>query len=116
MLALEDSDEDRLYLGKGLPHEWVTSGKTIGIERTPTRWGRVTFQIAAQPAAKRVHATVELERPGSPKQLHVKLRTGTRLQKVTVNGRPAKVGGPHKDTAIFETGHGKHFEVMAEYL
>jgi hypothetical protein len=116
MLALEDSDEDRLYLGKGLPHTWVTSGKPVGIERAPTRWGRVTFQIAAQPGAKRVRATVELERPGSPKQLHVKLRTGSRLQKVTVNGQPAKVGGPHNDTAIFETGRQKHFEVIGEYL
>ncbi len=116
MLALEASDEDRLYLGKGLPHEWVTSGNPIGIERAPTRWGRVTFHMAAQPAAKRVRATVELERPGSPKQLYVKLRTGTRLRNVTVNGRPAKLGGAHNDTAIFETGEGKHFEVVGEYL
>jgi hypothetical protein len=115
MLALEDSDEDRLYLGKGLPHAWVTSGKPIGIDRAPTRWGRVTFHIAAQPSAKRVRATVELERPGSPRQLHVKLRIGSRLRNVTVNGRPAKLGGMHNDTAIFETGHEKHFEVSGEY-
>jgi hypothetical protein len=116
MLALEDSDKDRLYLGKGLPHAWVTSGKPIGIEGAPTRWGRVTFHMAAQPGAKRVRATVELERPGSPKQLNVKLRTGTRLRNVAVNGRPAKMGGPHKDMAIFDTGHEKHFEVVGEYL
>jgi hypothetical protein len=116
MLALEDSDEDRLYLGKGLPHTWVTSGKPMRIECAPTRWGRVTFQLVARPAQKCVHATVELERPGSPKQLHVKLRTRSRLRNVTVNGRPAELGGPHNDTAIFETGHEKHFEVAGEYL
>jgi hypothetical protein len=115
MLALEDSDEDRLYLGKGLPHAWVSSGKPISIKGAPTRWGRVTFHIAAQPSANRVRATVELERPGSPKQLQVKLRTGHRLRNVTVNGRPAKLGGAHNDTAIFETGHEKHFEVIGEY-
>ncbi|HEY7352540.1 MAG TPA: hypothetical protein VH596_07200 [Terriglobales bacterium] len=27
MLVLEDSDKDRLYFGKELPREWVTSGK-----------------------------------------------------------------------------------------
>jgi hypothetical protein len=39
MLVLEDSDEERLYFAKGLPREWVASGKEIKIERAPTRWG-----------------------------------------------------------------------------
>ena len=37
MLVLENSDEDRLYLAKGLPHAWVESGKEIGIVQAPTR-------------------------------------------------------------------------------
>ena len=43
MLVLEDSDEDRIYFGKGLPRNWVASGKEISIEQAPTRWGRVSF-------------------------------------------------------------------------
>jgi transcriptional regulator len=45
MLALEDSDAERLYLGKGLPSAWVMSGKKISIERAPTRWGRINFAV-----------------------------------------------------------------------
>ena len=49
MLVLEDSDEERLYLGKGVPREWVGSGKEIRIEKAPTRWGRVNFTMLADP-------------------------------------------------------------------
>src|SRR5947199_2580851 len=58
MLVIEDSDEDRLYFGKGLPRDWVGSGKTVKIDQAPTRWGRVNFSLAAKPSTKSVVATV----------------------------------------------------------
>src|ERR1041385_7537099 len=64
MLVLEDSDEDRLYFAKGLPREWVISGKEIKIERSPTRWGRVTMSMIADLSSKNIKATLELERLG----------------------------------------------------
>jgi len=116
MLALEDSDEDRLYLGKGLPREWVASGNEIRIDQAPTRWGRVNFQLAAKPAAKTVVSTVELARPGAPRELHVKLRMPLQnaVRSATVNGRPAALGGLHNDTVIVTTGTERHFEVVGQ--
>lgn len=117
MLVLEDSDEDRLYLGKGLPSAWVVSGKEIRIERAATRWGSVNFSMTGDPSAKRVKATVELAGPRAPRELQVKFRLPAKstLQSVTVNGSPAKIGGPHRDTAIFDTGHAKRFALVAEF-
>jgi len=106
MLVLEDSDEDRLYFGKGLPKEWVASGKEISIEQAPTRWGRVSFRL------KGSTATVELARAGSPKELHVKLRHRQPIKTVTVNGRPATLRG---DTAVFPSGSEKHFEIVGGF-
>ncbi|HLK69963.1 MAG TPA: hypothetical protein VKU19_41325 [Bryobacteraceae bacterium] len=116
MLALEDSDEDRLYFGKGLPREWVASGKTIRIDQAPTRWGRVNFKLAAQPSTKSVSATVELARSPSPKEVHVKLRMPSQsaVKSATVNGRPATLGGVHGDTVVFEPGNTKHFEIVGQ--
>jgi hypothetical protein len=57
MLVLEDSDEDRLYLGKGLPRDWVASEKRSRLARRPQRWGRINFSL--QTAANRVAAKVE---------------------------------------------------------
>jgi hypothetical protein len=117
MLALEDSDEDRLYLAKGLPREWTVSGEPIGIEGAPTRWGRVNFKMAAKPAAKSISATVELARAGEPKEVHLKMRlpAGNTLQSATVNGKPVTIGGPHRDMVIVSTAGARRFEVTGLY-
>jgi hypothetical protein len=118
MLVLEDSDEDRLYLAKGVPRDWVASGKPIRIEQAPTRWGRVNFELQAKPAAKTIAATVELSRAGSPRELHVKLRLPLeqKLQSTTVNGQPASLGGPHSDTVIIQTRGRSRFEVTGRVV
>ncbi|HXW56022.1 MAG TPA: hypothetical protein VEJ67_09755 [Candidatus Cybelea sp.] len=117
MLVLEDSDEDRLYFGKGLPRDWTLSGKEIRIDQAPTRWGRVNFRMSGDRDARRASARVELARTGSPRQLEVKFRPPKplSLQRVTVNGEPAKVGGARSDTAIFGAGTSRHFDLTAEF-
>src|SRR5690348_6780721 len=118
LLVLEDSDEDRLYFGKGLPRDWVISGEEIRIEQAPTRWGRVNFNIRADTAAKLVRANVLLSNPGSPKELHVKFRLPKEnaLQSITANGQPAKIGGAHNDVAIFPATHKQRFEIIAHFV
>ena len=113
MLVLEDSDEEILYLAKGLPREWVDSGKPISIEQAPTRWGRVSFSLVAKPKVRTVIGQVDLTGTSAPKQIHFKLRLPTQmhLQGVRVNGEPASLGGAHNDTVVISTGSKKHFEV-----
>ncbi len=110
MLVLEDSDDDRLHFGKGLPREWVASGKEIRIEQAPTRWGRVNFSLSG------TGARVELAKAGAPRELHVKFRlpVANRLQSATVNGVPARIGGLHNDTVIIETGSRRSFVVAVK--
>jgi hypothetical protein len=114
MMVLEDSDEDRLYLGKGLPRDWVASGKEIKIDQASTRWGRVTFSLLTDLSANKVVAKVDLTRPGEPREIHVGLRLPAKntIRSVSVNGRNAGLGGPHNDTVIIQTGNEKVFEVV----
>ena len=116
MLVLEDSDAERLYFAKGVPREWVISGRPVRIQQAPTRWGRVSMNLAAAPASKSVVASVELARPGAPKEINVKLRVSkqNRLRSVTVNGRAAQLSGKHADTVIVSTGDEKYFEVVGQ--
>jgi hypothetical protein len=115
MLVLEDSDEDILYFAKGIPRDWVASGKEIRIDQAPTRWGRVSLKMRA--SAKTVTANVELAQPGSPKEIHVKLRLPVQnaLQGITVNGAPARLAGRHNDTVIIRTGNEKQFEIVGQW-
>lgn len=116
MLVLEDSDQERLYFGKGLPRNWVGSGKEIRIDQAPTRWGRVNYRLLTDISAKKATARVELARPGEPKEIQVKLRLPSEnvLQSVTVNGAPTTLGGPQKDTVIIQTGSAKVFDVVGQ--
>ncbi len=115
MLVLEDSDEERLYFGKAIPRRWVGSGQPITIEQAPTRWGRVDFTMSA--ASDRVTAQVTLARPGAPAEIQVKLRApkATPLRGVTVNGRPATLTGPQRDTVSIHTGGEQRFEVVGRF-
>jgi hypothetical protein len=117
MLVLEDSDADILYFAKGIPRAWLASGKPIRIEQAPTRWGRVSLELRANPSAKRVTGSIGLAERGKPEQLQLKLRLPLQnsLRQVTVNGQPAKLGGSRNDTAIIFTGKDKHFELNAQY-
>lgn len=114
MLVLEDSDEDRLHLAKGVPRQWVASGKKIGIEHAPTRWGRVSFSLQAQPASNTVVGHVELSGTKAPGEVHFKVRlpSGSSLRNVTVNGQPASLSGVHGDTIVLQTKGGKRFEIV----
>jgi hypothetical protein len=116
MLVLEDSDEDILYLAKGLPRQWVGSGKPIQIEQAPTRWGRVSFHLAAKPESKTVVGYAELTGSNVPKELHFKLRLPAEMavQSVAVNGKPASFAGIHNDTVVITTSGEKKFEVVAK--
>jgi len=116
MLVLEDSDEDRLYVGRGLPRTWLASGKKIEIEQAPTRWGRVNFSMIAE-NENRVTAVVELQEATRPKELHVRFRLPRQnaLKTVTVNGRAAAIGGTQKDTVIISTGKEARFNVVGEF-
>ena len=116
MLVLEDSDEDRLHLAKGVPRQWVASGRRIGIEQAPTRWGRVSFTLQTKLETGAVAGQVEFAGAKAPSEVNFKLRlpVESKLRNVTVNGRPAKLGGPHGDTVIIATGGEKKFEIVAE--
>jgi hypothetical protein len=104
-------------LGKGLPREWVASGKEIRIAEAPTRFGRVSFAMAADRAAKKVNAKIDLGRAGGVKEIHLKLRmpAANAVQRVTVNGRAVELSGGSRDTVIFPTGGESRFEVLGEF-
>lgn len=116
MLVLENSDEDVLYLAKGLPREWIGSGKLIQIQNAPTRWGRVSFSLVTKNDNKSVVANVELTGSVTPKEVHFKLRLPAQIaiQQVTVNGKSARMGGVHGDTVVIVTGNKHQFEIVGQ--
>jgi hypothetical protein len=118
MLVLEDSDEDRLYLGRGIPRSWIASGKEISIKEAPTRWGGVNVSLITKPEKKTLSALVEFTKAGVPNEFQLTLRVPerTRLQHVTVNGRSAELVGPRHETVVVKGETQKHFEINAQFI
>lgn len=114
MLVFEDSDEERLHIARGVPREWLASGQEIRMERAPTRWGRVSFRMRMDPAARTVTANIELSSDSAPREVHVKFRLpgSNRLGNVTVNGKAGTIGGSHGDTVIVPTQGLQSFELV----
>jgi hypothetical protein len=118
MLVLEDSDDDKVYLAKGLPRDWVASGKEIRIDGAPTRWGRVGFRMMANPSTKTITANVELAGSSTAKEVHLKLRLPAQnvLGTATVNGSPGKIEGRRSDTVVVRTEGVKKFEIVGRWV
>jgi hypothetical protein len=116
MLVLEDSDVDRLYLARGVPREWVVSGKEIGVEGVPTRWGKVSFSLVTKPSSQSIVGCVELSGARKPQEVYFKLRLPAHvsLKTVTLNGRAVSLAGAGKDTIIIATRNEKNFEVVGQ--
>jgi hypothetical protein len=116
MLVLEDSDAEILYLAKGVPREWVASGKPIQIQKAPTRWGRVSFSLITKREDKSIIGRVALTGAETPKELRFKLRlpAGMSLERVTVNGESASLAGIHGDTVRIQTKGKKQFEIVGQ--
>ncbi|MDO7952915.1 Tat pathway signal protein [Xanthomonas euvesicatoria pv. eucalypti] len=98
MLVSDDGAGEQLFLARALPRAWLGSGAPVGITAAPTRWGTVTLTLRTDTAARCIRADVQLPER-APVRTWLTLRTpaGTRLQRVLVDGRPARVQGPHAD-------------------
>jgi len=116
LLLLEDSEEDRLYFAKGVPRDWLVSGKEIRMDGVPTSWGKVDFDMKLNSTQDKLIAHVSLSKGNAPKEIHVKLRLplDKTVSKITVNEKLARLSGTHGDTVVVLTGTQRSFEIVAE--
>ncbi len=116
MLVLEDSDADRLYLGRGIPRAWFATGRPVQIESAPTRWGDVSFTLRANMASKRVTGNVSLAGKRPPREIEVRFRLpqGSLLQWAMVNDRAVRVAADGQ-TILVPPGSGPRLEIHSSF-
>jgi len=90
LLAFEEPDADMLWLGKGLPRDWLAPGRTMRVGNIPTRWGRTAYSISAGKSA--IEAKVELPKD-IPAEVRLRLR-GAAIRSATVEGKRAELTDP----------------------
>jgi hypothetical protein len=88
LLVFEDPKSETVWLGKAAPREWLEDGKSIAVERAPTRWGRLSFKVTSQIVSGTIAIQLTLP-PGFAATTKLRLRApkNAQLKSVTVNGK-----------------------------
>src|SRR5215467_1512116 len=99
LLVFEDSESETLWLGKGIPRDWLASGKTVKVKGAPTRWGRVSYSITSKLNQGEITAEVELP-PGFPAVTKLRFRApgDAKIISVRLDGKPWTGIGADKET------------------
>jgi hypothetical protein len=115
-LVLEHPDEDKLYLGRGIPRAWLATGKEISIKKAPTRWGLVDYEIKLDKSTGVLKASARFERD-APKHVEFKLRApkGSRVKSISVKGQPISYQSNESTTVEVSAG-GKEISVEARMV
>ncbi len=88
LLVFEDPESDTLWLGKGLPRDWLRDGELVAVDGAPTRWGRVGYRLVSHLDAGTIEATLELPaRAPALVQLRLRVPGGARIHAVTLGGK-----------------------------
>jgi hypothetical protein len=89
LLVFEDPVARTLTLAQGAPRAWLAPGMHFGVERSPTRWGPVTYNVVSRLDEGYVEAKVSLPpRPGATVRLRLRLPSAYRAERAQALDRP----------------------------
>jgi hypothetical protein len=116
LLVFEDPQSETVWLGKGVPRDWLGDGKVTRVEDAPTRWGRVGFKLTSQIDSGTVTADVKLP-PGFAAVVNLRLRApdGRRMKSVAVNGKAWEDFDPEAETVKIPASLVRAYRVVAHY-
>jgi len=88
MFVYERGDE--LHLGRAIPRYWLAQGNTIGIERSASHFGPLSWTMTSNVDAGEITAVVTPPKRNPPETIYVRLRhpQAKSIQSVMVNGKP----------------------------
>jgi hydroxymethylpyrimidine pyrophosphatase-like HAD family hydrolase len=70
-LAYEERDSEEVHLLKGIPESWLPKGESISVEKLPTRWGRISFQIKRDSQTGEIFGSITLDMDNTPQKIHL---------------------------------------------
>lgn len=105
MLVFEDPIEEILWLAKATPQEWLESGKAICIYESPTRWGKISYEIISKIEEGIVIASIHMSKIFECKLLlRLRLPEGKKIKTSYINDRENNI--LHVDSNTLELPNG----------
>lgn len=117
LLVFEDPESETLWLGKGVPREWLEDGKTVAVSDAPTRWGRIGFNITSNLKNNTVTAKVTLPKSAFEAATSLRLRVpgDAKIKSVTLNGKNWAQFNQSEETVTIPAGSSGTVTVIASY-
>jgi hypothetical protein len=116
LLVFEDPESDTLWLGKGLPREWLRAGQSVGVANAPTRWGRVGYRLVSRLDEGVVEATLDLPMHGAAlTQLRLRVPGGARIRSVMLDGQAWARFNAQDETVEVPAGRAGHLQFSIGY-
>ncbi len=105
-----------LWLAPFLTTAWLEDGMRVKVDRAPTRFGEVGYEIRSRAADGTIEATIRPPVRAKPEAIVLRLRhpEGKRMRKVLVNDQPYDRFDPARETITLASGT-ESIRVRAEY-
>jgi len=83
--AMVMEDGKTLHLGRGLARQWLGSGCAVGVEKMPTHFGNISWELRYDKATRIINGSIELPaNPVSSLILHIRLPDGLTIGELLV--------------------------------
>lgn len=89
LMFVHERDGD-LYLGQAIPRYWLNDGNTIGIERSASCFGELSFKMVSHAGKGEISVALSPPERSAPGRIYLRLRhpNENKIKSVTVNGKP----------------------------
>ncbi len=116
MLVFEDPAEDKLWLCKATPRDWLANDKVIKVSNAPTRWGKISFQVKSNISEGCIKVSLQLpDAPPALTLLRLRAPAGMVLHSVELNGLPWSGFDPVSETISIPGSCGQVVSINAIY-
>jgi hypothetical protein len=114
--ALVMEEDDHLHLARGIERSWLASGKEVGIQDAPTRFGTLTYRFSLDAAKSKLTGVIDFptSKIAYSATLHCRLPEGLRVVSVDTASQATVAGD---GTALdWSHPHGTvHFEAQVRH-
>lgn len=116
-MLVREWDDDTLILGQATPGAWLQDGKTITVNRAPTMFGNISFELRSHVATGHIEVSFQFQSPAREKTVLVRLRhpLNQPIRSVTVNGKPWSDFDAGKEWIRIPKVKGEAFRLDASY-
>ncbi len=95
MLLLEQGKD--LWIGKGVPREWMLQGQTIAVNNAPTHFGELNYTITSDINNNRIVARINFNGDINTMYLRIRHPYASPIRKVMLNGKATKAFSAEKE-------------------